>query len=297
VAARAKSIDSLRDKLRRKHYSRPEREVTDLLGLRVITYFARDIDAVAAELGVHLDVSERKSRDVRRELEEDQFGYRSVHLISRLRPTDAKRGGYRALRRRWFEVQIRSILDHAWSEIEHETVYKSGVTFPSEVRRRFKAVAGSLEVLEHAFSDLVGERDNLVERYKQEYEARGGMEELFDASRLMAYLEVCRPDGVGWRAAEKTRAPFKKGLVTAALEALEVTRLSSARRLGMVMNTKRFVRAISNFAAAEGISPESASHVAVVVLAVACVKPSVLQIHFPEMLFSRSVAVTVAALG
>jgi putative GTP pyrophosphokinase len=104
--------------------------VTDLIAVRVITYFGHDIDRIERELQAQLEVSERKSRDARKALAEDRFGYRSVHLIARLRRPLVP-PGRSAIRRRWFEVQIRSILDHAWSEIEHEAVYKSGVMFPS----------------------------------------------------------------------------------------------------------------------------------------------------------------------
>src|SRR5437588_12110617 len=65
VLARAKTVSSLRGKLRRKKYPNPKTAVTDLIGLRVITYFAGDIDRIAGQLRLHLDISEKKCRYAR----------------------------------------------------------------------------------------------------------------------------------------------------------------------------------------------------------------------------------------
>ena len=290
VLARAKTVSSLRGKLRRKHYPNPRTAVTDLIGLRVITYFAGEIDRIDEQLRRHLEISERKCRDARKELEEDQFGYRSVHLIARLRPGQAKGVAVSHLQRRWFEIQIRSILDHAWSEIEHEVVYKAGIEFPTEVRRRFRAVAGSLEVLEHAFAGLAVERDTLVEAYKLRYRNEGGIDSTrFDVARLLAFLETERPDGLGWRKAERDGRAFPAGLAVAAVGALESAGLRNAARLRAVFRTARFRRMVTDFAALEGIEPDQTSHLALVVMAVAVARPKVLKNQFPEMLFSPSI--------
>src|SRR5258706_12156329 len=67
IEARAKSVDSLRGKLRRKGYRNPALQVTDLVALRVITYFWQDVDRAAVEVRKCLEINERKSRDVRAE--------------------------------------------------------------------------------------------------------------------------------------------------------------------------------------------------------------------------------------
>lgn len=295
VIGRSKTVTSLRGKIRRKNYLNPATEVTDLVGVRVITYFAKHVDIVEAELRASLDISVRKSRDARRDLGEAQFGYRSIHLIARLRPSPAKLEHNRSIGRRWFEVQIRSILDHAWAEIEHEVVYKSGVVFPVDMRRRFKAIAGSLEVLEHVFEELSVQLGKLVTAYREEYRGGAGMDRPFDAARLFAFLEERQPEGLSWRSADAAGQPFPSGTAVAAVEALEVTDLSTPRKLARVLTTKRFRESLRRFSAMESVAPENVSHLALVVLAIASVRPEVLAERFPEMLFSPAIATVASA--
>ena len=289
VTYRPKTVNSLRGKLRRKRYHNPQSGVTDLVGVRVITYFGRDIDRVANTLRSRLEISERKSRDARAELQENQFGYRSIHLIAKFPLSAMRIEGFQKLRCSWFEIQIRSILDHAWSEIEHEVVYKSGIEYPSDVKRRFKAVAGSLEVLEHAFHELSAERDGLIDRYKHEYKQGIGGERRLDVARLQAFLEVTFPSGLSWRKAEQQGTPFPSGLAVASVDALDVVRLRTAGKLHEVLKTSRFKRMLRDFSSLEGINPHEVSHLAVVVLAVASIRPQVVRVQFPEMLYSPSI--------
>src|SRR5262249_24670803 len=140
IIGRAKGVGSLRGKLRKKKYTNPAAQVQDLVGVRVITYFSDDVDRVKQQFSGWVEVSAKGSRDARAELETNKFGYRTLNLVVRLRTEQAVRPEYSTLRRRWFEIQIRSILDHAWSEIEHDVVYKSGIRYPDAVRRGFTAV-------------------------------------------------------------------------------------------------------------------------------------------------------------
>jgi ppGpp synthetase/RelA/SpoT-type nucleotidyltranferase len=282
ITSRAKSTASLRTKLRHKNYANPAMQVTDLIGVRVITYFAPHIDPIGNKLRTSLEVSRARSRDARVELESNEFGYRSLHLIARLRARQLPE--YKNIGRRWFEIQIRSILDHAWSEIEHEVVYKSGIAFPSLVRRRFMAVAGSLEVLEHAFSDLSIERNSLVDSYRAEYLSGVGGDTPFDVARLWGYLEAVRPAGRSWRFAESEGDPFPAGLAVASVDALEAAGLNTSNRLAPVMGTTRFRRAIRDFAAQNGIADEDTSHLALVIFAVVVTTPQIVASRFPEFL-------------
>src|SRR2546426_985006 len=163
VSSRAKTPDSLRAKLRRKKYTRPKQQVTDTIGIRVITYYRDDVDRVADRLRREFDTSAKHTTDKRLALGLRDFGYRSVHLIARLKPAQILTPQHQTLRDRWFEIQIRSVLEHAWAEIEHEIVYKAGVNYSPSVLRRFAALAGSLELLDREFRSLCAARIDLIQ--------------------------------------------------------------------------------------------------------------------------------------
>jgi predicted RNase H-like nuclease/ppGpp synthetase/RelA/SpoT-type nucleotidyltranferase len=152
VTGRAKSIESFSAKAGRTvHgepvYADPLRDITDQIGIRVITYVRSDVAAVAEVLGSQLTVLD--DRDLGQETaSEGRFGYASRHLQV------ARNGGPTA------QVQVRTVLQHAWAEFEHDIRYKG--TVPEEhardFDRRFTLAAGLLELADQEFTTI---RDRL----------------------------------------------------------------------------------------------------------------------------------------
>ncbi len=164
VTGRTKSVASFAAKAARQVdgtplYPDPLHTITDQLGVRVITYVLSDVDAVAELLADQVVVKD--DRDMGQETaSQGRFGYASRHLVVAL---DADREGqpaYQPLRGRVAAVQIRTVLQHAWAEFEHDIRYKG--TVPEEhVRefdRRFTLAAGLLELADREFSTI---RDRL----------------------------------------------------------------------------------------------------------------------------------------
>ena len=118
-------------------------DITDLVGLRVITFYTDEVDKVAAIAKRIFDIDWKESVDKRKLHELDAFGYNSLHYICRL-----KTGGPR------FELQMRTALQHVWSTIEHDTGYKGAVKIPREYMRQFSRLAGMLELVDDEFSRL-----------------------------------------------------------------------------------------------------------------------------------------------
>jgi len=156
IELRLKSRDSVAQKL-----ARPDRDygdlwdLTDLIGLRVITYFEDAVDRVGELVERRLPVDLSHSIDKRRR-DVGAFGYRSLHYVCRLDPGvgpgDGPGDGDDGLpAHARCEVQVRTVLEHAWAEIEHDLGYKATEAMPAAVRRRLHRLAGLLELADQEF--------------------------------------------------------------------------------------------------------------------------------------------------
>ena len=159
VEGRAKAVASFAGKAMRFLQVQPDGDplvgITDQVGVRVITYVQSDIDAVAALLAEQFAILD--DRDMGRETaSEGRFGYASRHLLVSLdRGEDA---AYVPLR--CASIQLRTVLQHAWAEFEHDIRYK-GTVPPEQVPdldRRFTLAAGLLELADREFTTI---RDRL----------------------------------------------------------------------------------------------------------------------------------------
>ena len=163
VTHRIKTQESVRRKLDSKEMAISGLgEIHDLLGLRVITFFPDEVDRVAAVIKKNFKIDTANSVDKRALLDPDRFGYLSLHYVASLSKKRLELPENEKFKGRKFEIQIRSILQHAWAEIEHDLGYHAASTIPDAVRRRFSRLAGLLEIGDDEFERL---RDDVV-RYQ-----------------------------------------------------------------------------------------------------------------------------------
>ena len=156
VSGRAKGIASFAAKAGRLREGRPMfpdplHDITDQIGLRVITYLRGDVAVVARVLHEEFEVLD--DRDLGRQTaSEGRFGYSSRHLVVRLREGE----GTEEMRAHPAQVQVRTVLQHAWAEFEHATRYKGVVPdeHVQDLDRRFTLAAGLLELADQEFSAI-----------------------------------------------------------------------------------------------------------------------------------------------
>ncbi len=156
IAYRVKTRKSLIRKLNRPDASyRTLGELTDIAGIRVITYYASDVERVAQIIQREYAIDEENSIDKRTLLDPDRFGYLSLHYVVSLRESGRRSSRMKSLAGLKAEIQIRSILQHAWAEIEHDLGYKSEIAIPRQARRTFSRLSGLLELADQEFDGVL----------------------------------------------------------------------------------------------------------------------------------------------
>ena len=129
-------------------------DITDILGIRLVTFYTDDVDKVAAIVKHVFNVDWDDSIDKRKMHQLDSFGYNSLHYICRLPKRLVDDPEMPELNMYPFEVQMRTALQHVWSTIEHDVGYKGIVELPSAYSRQFSRLAGMLELIDDEFSRL-----------------------------------------------------------------------------------------------------------------------------------------------
>lgn len=147
-------------------YTNPIVQITDLAGVRVITHFLSTLGEVDDLIKQEFEIVERSNKGLEL-IEEDRFGYQSIHYLVRIKSERTGLAEYERFAGEIVELQVRTILQHAWAEIEHDIQYKSSEAIPTEIRRRFMALAGMLEIADREFqaiSDADRELEQKAER-------------------------------------------------------------------------------------------------------------------------------------
>jgi putative GTP pyrophosphokinase len=166
---RIKRPESIVDKVERKPTNYPDgltsatiSRMYDVLGVRIVAFFLSDLPAIhrwiTTQEVLELNVTEPPvaymPSDLHRKLgltgiarSEKPSGYQSLHYVARLRTSIPEQAP-------WFELQVRTLLEDAWAEIEHALGYKPERRTSFAVREQFGVLSKSLTALDEHF-DLV----------------------------------------------------------------------------------------------------------------------------------------------
>lgn len=158
---RVKKLDSFIEKIERKKYSNPFDEIEDICGIRIICYYASDIDRINQIINDELNVIEEQDKSDLLGLKE--FAYRSKHYIVKINKSWLAAPNFRKLKGLKSEIQVRTILMHAWAEIEHKLNYKSDAQVPDKFQRKLFGLSAKFEEADEQFEELrIG-----IENYKE----------------------------------------------------------------------------------------------------------------------------------
>ena len=181
-------------------------DITDIFGVRIITFYTTDVDKVAAIAKSIFNVDWNDSVDKRKLHELTSFGYNSLHYICRLPKTLVDDPEMPELNEIPFELQMRTALQHVWSTIEHDIGYKGAVKMPTEYRRQFSRLSGMLELIDDEFSRL---RTTMTDyrRRMQSLVTSGQLNDVpLNADTFRSYLDTKPFDKLNQRIAESNQA-------------------------------------------------------------------------------------------
>lgn len=165
--------------------------ITDLIGLRVVSLYESDIVRIRDILSSEFEFIEVTDKIEAMESKEDSFGYKGLHVDLRLK--EPRRGmreyaRYNDLR---FELQIRTIIQDAWSALDHKIKYKKSI--PHYLKRRINTLAALFELADREFYSIREETIKSAEKEKLKRDQLSEDEQL-NAFSFLAIAEERFPD-------------------------------------------------------------------------------------------------------
>lgn len=158
IAARAKSIDRFVAKAEKlvggkRKYSDPLVQIQDQIGARIVVFYLRDVDVVAARINDHLRKIETQAIVPDSEAE---FGYFGRHFVLFLPSELFDDEVPKDQAPKFFELQIKTLYQHAWAEANHDLAYKPPEDLSSDDRRKIAFTAAQSWGADQIFDDLIG---------------------------------------------------------------------------------------------------------------------------------------------
>ena len=210
VEHRVKTEGSLAGKLRLKGAKYGSiYDITDLVGLRVITFYIDDVDKVASIVERLFEIDWENSIDKRKIHEIDSFGYLSLHYICRIPESSYSDPAHPEINKVRFEVQMRTLLQHAWANMNHDTGYKSGVEIPRIYMRNMSRLAGMLELVDDEFSRIRQELSDYRRQVQKLVESGNLGEVLLDGDSFRSYMDIGPFDALTRRIASINQAEIQ----------------------------------------------------------------------------------------
>ena len=154
IVARPKSIERFIIKASKENkgvykYSDPLNQIQDQIGARIITFYPDDVIPIckAVESYFHPIEDQTVVPDT-----DAEFGYFGKHYILLL-PRDVLDPNAPSILP-FFELQIKTLFQHAWSEANHDLGYKTECTLDSHFRRRLALTSAQAWGADLIFNEL-----------------------------------------------------------------------------------------------------------------------------------------------
>lgn len=160
VSVRAKSVESFLRKAQKRDengapkYPLPLDEIQDQLGARITTFYLRDVSAVEKFVEAYFPPIEKKRKEPE---SSGEFGYEGYHYILFVPDDIIPKELANSPRPNFFELQIKTLFQHAWSESAHDLFYKPELDPTRSQRRRGAFTAAQAWGADQIFDELAEE--------------------------------------------------------------------------------------------------------------------------------------------
>ncbi len=185
IEFRAKEINSFEKKIQNGISFNPQ-NMQDLAGIRIICNVNSDVEKISDIIKNLFDIDSERSVNKAKILGVDKVGYKSIHFVAKLPKERIMLPEFKIFDGLYFEIQVRTILQHAWAEIQHNN-YKIRGILPDSIRRKTSLLAGLLEIADDQFDHIT----KLVEEYAEDVTKRTNMGDLdipLNSTSLRQYL-------------------------------------------------------------------------------------------------------------
>ena len=193
LTSRIKTLESFKEKIERKGYIDHFDQVEDFCGFRIICYYRSDVLNISKLIEENFDILESFNKEDL--LKENEFGYRSYHIIAKIPKGRSPNLIDDSFCNYKFEIQIRTVLMHAWAEIQHKLAYKSESQIALSMRKEFAFLSAKLEESDFQFERLKNESERIQYQFREKIDREGidKIDEL-NLDSLRAVLQSKFPD-------------------------------------------------------------------------------------------------------
>ena len=157
ITARAKDPDRYfakaikADENGEKKYNNPKFEIQDQIGARITVFYLSDVERIRLHVVKYLKFIEQSPK---MPASDSEFGYFGLHFILSLPEDVVDDDVGEDVAPDFFELQIKTLFQHAWSEAHHDLGYKSIRTLTSDERRKMAFTAAQAWGADTIFEEL-----------------------------------------------------------------------------------------------------------------------------------------------
>jgi ppGpp synthetase/RelA/SpoT-type nucleotidyltranferase len=171
IEGRVKDKEECLKKFNRKYQSKLEADehpyeikdyLSDLIGIRIICLYEDQIEMVSEVLKQRFKIIDVTDKISAVESTEDSFGYKGLHMDLALNDQMSSLPKYQQYADYPFEVQIRSLIQDAWSVLDHKIKYKKSI--PNDLKRRINVLSALFELADREFKEIRNSTTELIQQ-------------------------------------------------------------------------------------------------------------------------------------